>query len=275
MNTDVAERPPQDIAAAVEAVIARGDLSLLTPEQKVYYYNKVCESLSLNPLTQPFKYMKLSGKEVLYPAKDCTDQLRKLNSINIEIADYAVTDGLLTVHARAIDKSGRKDEDYGVVSVAGLRGEAASNAFMKAVTKAKRRVTLSISGLGFPEGPADDDDEVQSYPSFKPAMPARDRAHTPIGNVAGEGSGPDVAQEAAAEPAAVPFTIPRADDDKETWSQWMKTLMAYIRAAPNADAIGNWTTENADHLQALQQRSEQTYGNLIAEIKKEMDAKPE
>ena len=58
-------------------------------------------------------------------------------------------------------------------------------------------------------------------------------------------------------------------------SQWMKTLMAYIRAAPNADAIGNWTTENADHLQALQQRSEQTYGNLIAEIKKEMDAKPE
>jgi hypothetical protein len=35
------------------------------------------------------------------------------------------------------------------VSVAGLRGEALANAQMKALTKAKRRATLSICGLGF------------------------------------------------------------------------------------------------------------------------------
>jgi hypothetical protein len=55
----------------------------------------------------------------------------------------------LIVHARAKDKSGRDDEDFGVVAFKGGGGEFMANAMMKAVTKAKRRVTLSISGLGF------------------------------------------------------------------------------------------------------------------------------
>ena len=55
----------------------------------------------------------------------------------------------MIVHARAKDKTGRDDEDYGVVAFKGGGGEFAANAMMKAVTKAKRRVTLSISGLGF------------------------------------------------------------------------------------------------------------------------------
>jgi hypothetical protein len=36
----------------------------------------------------------------------------------------------------------------GAVSIAGLKGDALVNATLKAITKAKRRVTLSICGLG-------------------------------------------------------------------------------------------------------------------------------
>lgn len=52
------------------------------------------------------------------------------------------------IHVQATDKDGRIDEDYGVVAVGSLAGEALANLSMKAVTKAKRRVTLSICGLG-------------------------------------------------------------------------------------------------------------------------------
>ena len=164
MNTAV--QPQQQAAVApsvVDDVIARGDLSRLTPEQRVVHYHNVCRSLGLNPLTQPFLYVTLGGKLVLYAKRDAADQLRKINGINLEIVSRTVQDGLLTVHARATDKTGRRDEDFGVVSIAGLRGEAAANAILKAVTKAKRRVTLSIAGLGFL-----DETEVEDIPDAEP-----------------------------------------------------------------------------------------------------------
>jgi len=151
--------PQQPTAQTVDDVVARGDLSNLSPEQRVIHYHNVCRSLGLNPVTQPFAYITLSGKLTLYAKRDACDQLRKLHGINIQIPDRTVHDGLLTVHAKATDKTGRTDEDLGVVSIAGLRGEAASNAVMKAVTKAKRRVTLSICGLGFL-----DETEVEDIP---------------------------------------------------------------------------------------------------------------
>ena len=46
-----------------------------------------------------------------------------------------------------------------MVPIEGLRGEALSNAMMKATTKAKRRVTLSLCGLGML-----DETEVESIP---------------------------------------------------------------------------------------------------------------
>jgi hypothetical protein len=143
----------------MESVLLKGDLSKLTPQERVGYYNEVCRSVGLNPLTQPLQYITLNGKLTLYARRDCADQLRKIHGISVEIVSREVIDGLLTVHVRAKDKTGRMDEDFGVVSVGTLKGEAAANAFLKAVTKAKRRVTLSISGLGFL-----DETEVEDIP---------------------------------------------------------------------------------------------------------------
>ena len=158
-----AKRTEQPTPATIEDVLIRGDLSKLTEAQRTEYYMRVCHSLGLNPLTRPFDYLTLSGKLVLYAKRDAADQLRKINGISIEIVSRDSGDGLLTVHARARDKTGRTDEDFGVVAFKGGGGDFAANAWMKAVTKAKRRVTLSISGLGLLDetevGAASDVDE--------------------------------------------------------------------------------------------------------------------
>ena len=100
----------------------------------------------------------LNGKLQLYARRDATDQLRKLHGISVKILNQKISNDLLTVHVQAHDKDGREDEDVGAIPFPDtLRGEIRSNAIMKAVTKAKRRVTLSICGLGLPdESEADD-----------------------------------------------------------------------------------------------------------------------
>jgi hypothetical protein len=147
----------------IEQVVMQGDLSKLNPEQRVMYLRKVCESAGLNPFTRPFEYIFLNGKLTLYAKKDATEQLRKVNGISIEKIEEKIIDGLYIVKATARTKDGRTDESTGVVSIENLRGEAKANALMKAETKAKRRVTLSISGMGWV-----DESEVDSIPGAKP-----------------------------------------------------------------------------------------------------------
>jgi hypothetical protein len=147
----------------IEKVVMQGDLSQLNPEQRVMYYRKVCESSGLNPFTRPFDYIVLNGKLTLYAKKDATEQLRKLNGISIEKLESKVVDDLYIVKATARTKDGRTDEATGAVSFGHLKGDAKANAIMKAETKAKRRVTLSISGMGWT-----DESEVESIPYAKP-----------------------------------------------------------------------------------------------------------
>lgn len=136
------------LAADVEKVLIGGDLAKLSPEQRVSYYNAVCHSLGLNPLTKPFAYISLNGKLVLYALKDCTEQLRTIHAISLTLPSREVIDGVYVVTASASRPDGRKDEATGAVPIDNLKGESKANAMMKAETKAKRRVTLSICGLG-------------------------------------------------------------------------------------------------------------------------------
>lgn len=146
----------------IEQVVMQGDLSLLTSEQRVVYYNKVCESVGLNPFTRPFDYIKLNGKLTLYAKKDATEQLRKLNGISIENLESSMMDDLYIVKATAKTPDGRMDAATGAVTLGNLKGDAKANAIMKAETKAKRRVTLSISGMGWT-----DESEIESIPNAK------------------------------------------------------------------------------------------------------------
>jgi hypothetical protein len=146
--TDALALAQQIDPALIERVIIHGDLRQLTPHQKVSYYNAVCNSVGLNPLTQPFQYLVLSGREVLYARREATDQLRHLHNVSVEIMAREVTEDCYIVTARATLPEGRTDESIGAVPIASLKGEFRANAMMKAETKAKRRVTLAICGLG-------------------------------------------------------------------------------------------------------------------------------
>ena len=142
-------KPAETAAIKTDAVLIQGDLSTLSEDQRSAYYMRVCESLGLNPHTQPFEFIPLGGKLKLYATRACSDQLRKLHGVSIQILSRELVEDIYTVTARAEDMTGRNDESCGVVSLKGLQGEARSNKIMCAETKAKRRVTLSICGLGW------------------------------------------------------------------------------------------------------------------------------
>lgn len=139
-----------DIPATIlEKVALEGDLAVLTPQERLVYYRAVCESMGLNPLTQPFGYIKLQGKLQLYAKRAAADQLRKIYSVSVEVVEEKREDDLYIVKVHASMPDGRTDGDIGVVPIAGLKGNELANAMMKAITKAKRRATLSICGLGW------------------------------------------------------------------------------------------------------------------------------
>lgn len=131
----------------LEKLLIHGDLSKLTPSQKVQYYYQRCKEHGLNPASKPFEYIRLNGKEVLYATKGCAEQLRSIAGVSIKITKADKLEDIFVVIAEAKDKTGREDSATGAVSIHGLKGEGLANAMMKAETKAKRRVTLSICGL--------------------------------------------------------------------------------------------------------------------------------
>ena len=147
MSTAIATVQP--LGAEIEKVLIGGDLAPLTPEQRLSYYNRICESLGLNPLTKPFAYITLNSKLQLYALKDCTEQLRKIHGIAVTESDNKIEGDMCIVTVKTMDRHGRTDTGTGVVEIAGLKGKALANAIMKAETKAKRRATLSLAGLGF------------------------------------------------------------------------------------------------------------------------------
>ena len=153
-------------ADAAELALMSGDLSRLTSEQRLSYYHRVCTSMGLNPLTRPFDYITLNGKLTLYCKRDATDQLRKINGVSIKLSEPRIIEGVCIVRAEARTGEGRSDEATGAVSIMGLKGDALANAYMKAETKAKRRVTLSICGLGWL-----DESEADSIPTAQRPAP--------------------------------------------------------------------------------------------------------
>lgn len=148
----------QEKLEMIERVMLEGDLSRLTTAERVSYYAQVCESMGLNPLTKPFDYLYLNGKLVLYANKNCAEQLRRNLKISISLPEKKIESGVYIVTARA-ESEGRCDEATGAVAVEGLKGSDLANAIMKAETKAKRRATLSLAGLGML-----DETEIESIP---------------------------------------------------------------------------------------------------------------
>lgn len=135
---------------AVEQVLVNGDLSKLSTPDRLKFYLARCEAAGLDPRCRPFEYISLQGKLTLYAKKECAEQLNGLHGISHHLVGITVDEkaGLIEAMVQAKMTGGRETFDIGIVTCAGLKGEAMANAKMKAVTKAKRRATLSLCGLG-------------------------------------------------------------------------------------------------------------------------------
>lgn len=132
----------------ISSLVLKGDMSGLSPAQKVQYVMNMCDRLGLDPLTQPFKILKLQGKEVLYADKGCAQQLCKIYQISTEVTKREKIEDIYIVTVRATGKDGRFTDEDGAVTVGSSKGDVLCNAMMKAVTKAKRRAVLAYCGLG-------------------------------------------------------------------------------------------------------------------------------
>lgn len=241
---------------AIESVLARGDLSKLTEQQRTDYYIKLCQSLGLNPLTGPFEYLTLNNRLVLYAKRACADQLRKINGITIQIMSQDQNDGLLTVHVRAKDATGREDEDLGVVNFPDtLKGEARANAILKAVTKAKRRVTLSISGLGFL-----DETEVEDIPATakKPLAPTSQVVITPPSEPVSHDPQTGEVLPIIRAPGVI------AVSDPPNWTEFGQFMIAAIKG--DVTKADEWLSFNSDTCAQMKKDAPKIHTRMMAAI---------
>jgi hypothetical protein len=127
--------------------------------------------------------MVLNNKHVLYANKSCTDQLRQIHEVSVTVKERKLDkeSGVASCEVEAKLPDGRVDFGLGAVGVTYFKkkeelgvGEKAgqvftqsgtdlANAMMKAETKAKRRATLSICGLGML-----DESEIESIRGAEP-----------------------------------------------------------------------------------------------------------
>ncbi|HKW20953.1 MAG TPA: hypothetical protein VJO13_06230 [Ktedonobacterales bacterium] len=212
-------------AQTLEHVLGTGDLSKLSTQQRVEYYAKTCQSLGLNPLTRPMRFLALNGQIQLYFTRDGTDQIRQARGITLHVVDKMIDAGLFTVTVRARTKDGREDEDIGAV-VLPTSGESRANALMKAMTKAKRRVTLSICGLG-----QTDESELDTMPGAQ-VFDAEDEL--PVAPIRAAAA-PMPPAERKVDPTV--YETPAAPE-KRTWAQWKDALELAVKDARTPEERG-------------------------------------
>ncbi len=177
-------KPDLTLSEKLEQILIQGDLTPLTTEERVSYYRKVCASLGLNPLTMPFSYISFRendnapAKLQLYARKDCSEQLRGIHGVSVLSLKREILDETCIVEVQVRDKNGKLDVGTGIVSLikwdkyakppewAKLKGREYDNALMKCETKAKRRATLSICGLGFL-----DETEIEGLANYNDITP--------------------------------------------------------------------------------------------------------
>lgn len=164
MSNDLVEinQAPQDMIPPeiLSKVILTGNLACLDEFETVIYINAYCKSLGLNVLTRPFDIIEDDkGKKILYARKEATEQLRKIHKVSIKnVTKEMVGDNIYVITVYVCTPDGREDAATGAVSLAGKAGDKLANALMKAESKAKRRATLSICGLGIP-----DESDIESF----------------------------------------------------------------------------------------------------------------
>ena len=156
MSNEIAVADKPSLGEAIERALAGGDLRDLSVDQRWILYQSKCRAANLDPATRPFIYIEVweialkRKKLILYAPKECAEMLNHMHGISHTPSgsNYDEKAGLYEVTVQATTRDGRTTFDVGIVTVDNLAGADLANARMKATTKAKRRSTLSLCGLG-------------------------------------------------------------------------------------------------------------------------------
>ena len=145
---------------AIQSFVERGDISLLATEERVYLYSALCERYGLDPITRPFDVIELKGKLVLYANRGATDAIARNLGVTREVivkpsfvdvmgCKVALCEARATYLGR-VETSTATEQVSTVVNGKAelLKGMDLGNVLMKVETKAKRRATLAVAGLG-------------------------------------------------------------------------------------------------------------------------------
>ena len=192
-----------DIAPGVLGVLAemeaaRQDSRSLGPEDRAAYVAAICKSLRLNPLTRPVQFLALQGREVLYLTRGATDQLAARHNLNretLEGPDFRTMENVKVAYCKVkvTLPSGRYEE-----ATATLKMTSPADDLMKVETKAKRRATLSILGVGVLS-----EEEAESIPASERADARREQPRPqPAPLALPSDAGPAPSEAAAAQPSA-------------------------------------------------------------------------
>ena len=158
--------------ATMVQVVGSGDLAALSPAHKVEYYNAVCRSTGLNPLTKPFDFLTFKGRTVLYPNRNCVDQLVGMKGLSVDYSEvHEDKERKLVIQWATVGSGGRSLKDVAILStqetdkqgkVYDITGQDYGNLLMKLLTKCRRRAVLAFCGLPYDGVTLDDEGAIKA-----------------------------------------------------------------------------------------------------------------
>ncbi len=142
-----------------DVVAAGKDTSALSRDDRSALLVGLSRRLGLNPLSGAVMFLRTNGRETLYVTKQGTDQIaarERLRRETIKGPELVVMEGkkVILCQVRATHPDGRSEVSTATLALADI-----VNDMMKCETKAKRRATLSICGLGLLA-----EDEIETIP---------------------------------------------------------------------------------------------------------------
>ena len=131
-----------------QAVAANRDTSQLRPEHRGALLNELARALRLNPLTKPVIFLKTGQGESIYVTRQGADQIAARLRLNRETVAGPEVRDILGVKVFFCQVKVTAPDGRFETATATLPATDPLMGLMKVETKAKRRATLSIAGLG-------------------------------------------------------------------------------------------------------------------------------
>lgn len=189
--------------ALLSAVAAGKDTRQLTGAQRRALLASLHHQLGLNPLSGAVMFLLTNGRETLYVKKEGTDQIARREKLTRETLKGPCVETMEGVKVVICQVCVKHPDGRAETCTATLPFSAGGlvNDLMKVETKAKRRATLSLCGLGMLA-----EDEIETIPGAR-TVPA-----DVLDEVPAERDPEREAIQAEAAPPSAPLTSPALDE---------------------------------------------------------------